>query len=86
MTYEQIDRLLNAGFTPDQIMQLSSAPADSAVTHPADSAGDDQPEPTEPAQAENSTRLRNHLLLLLLLLLLLRSRAYWRKSKAVLMI
>ena len=55
MTYEQIDRLLNAGFTPDQIMSLSSAPADSAATPSADSAGDDQPEPTEPAPAENST-------------------------------
>jgi len=55
MTYEQIDRLLNAGFTPDQIMSLSSAPADSAVAPSADPAGDDQPEPTEPAPAENST-------------------------------
>ena len=45
MTYEQIDRLLNAGFTPDQIMVLSSAPADSAVPPPADPAGDESPAP-----------------------------------------
>lgn len=44
MTYEQIDRLLTAGFTPDQIMVLSSAPADSAVPPPpADPAGDESP-------------------------------------------
>lgn len=49
MTYEQIDRLLNAGFTPEQIMQLASAPADSAVPPPAGSAGGVPPktEPTE---------------------------------------
>jgi len=52
MTYEQIDRLLNAGFTPDQIMSLSSAPADSAVPLPADPAGDDPPEATPSAPAE----------------------------------
>ena len=67
MTYEQIDRLLNAGFTPEQIMQLASAPADAVVNPPAGSAGDDQPEPAqeensvnapepEPAQAENSAQ------------------------------
>lgn len=56
MTYDQIDRLLNAGFTPDQIMSLSSAPAESAGPPPADSAGDDQPEPAaEPVPAENSS-------------------------------
>lgn len=66
MTYEQIDRLLNAGFTPEQIMQLSSSPADSVAPPPAGSAGGDQPGPVqeensghaapepEPAQAENS--------------------------------
>lgn len=52
MTYEQIDRLLNAGFTPEQIMVLSSAPADSSATPSADPAGDDPPEATPPAPAE----------------------------------
>lgn len=51
MTYEQIDRLLNAGFTPEQIMQLASAPADAVVNPPAGSAGGDQP---GPVQEENS--------------------------------
>lgn len=57
MTYEQIDRLLTAGFTPDQIMVLSSAPADSAVPPPpADPAGDEPPAPApaDPAPAPES--------------------------------
>lgn len=57
MTYEQIDRLLTAGFTPDQIMVLSSAPAASAVPPPADSAGDESPSPAPaetPAPAPES--------------------------------
>lgn len=49
MTYEQIDRLLTAGFTPDQIMQLSSAPAGPVETPSADPAGDD---PSNPSPAE----------------------------------
>ena len=49
MTYDQIDRLLNAGFTPEQIMQLSSAPAGSSENPAPDPAGDEPPE-VKPAE------------------------------------
>jgi hypothetical protein len=52
MTYEQIDRLLTAGFTPDQIMVLSSAPADSAVPPPpAETPAPDPESAPDPAPA-----------------------------------
>lgn len=52
MTYEQIDRLLTAGFTPAQIMALSSAPADSAVPPPAETPAPDPESAPDPAPAE----------------------------------
>lgn len=54
MTYEQIDRLLNAGFTPEQIMILSSAPAGPVENPSADLAGDDPPAPA-PVPEETPT-------------------------------